>query len=1240
MTVEVRDEFGNPVTSGAVTVNLASDSAGTHHFYTEGTTTRITSIVVADGSSSARFDYSDERAGAPTVTGAATGLTSATQQQTINAPAADRITLTASETTLASEGKGSATLMATLQDQFGNTVATKDVTINLLISDDTYVILNNASPTTDASGEATATITTKAGKIADPPQNTIVTAQSAGLTDSAPVTFSLVNFSIQVDSPGVPFTEAAGVNLVTSESAPSSATFTGIGGTSGQYQWALSSVGSLSGTATVTEVTKDTVSFYAPATIEGYSKTDTLTLTSAKVGDEQLKDEIKINIYNPLRITDPAASICLTTRASYDGTTEAGSPTTYTLGVTGGTDQYTGTVSAAGLMVSNEGVIDASTAGTGTYTVTVIDAAHGDVNVDNGFRAVTPNIVVVDPIEINPAAKTQFQSAAGAYTGYTARGGSNSGTYVWTSSNAAAGTIDGAAGVFTPAMVATGSETTTIRATDPTYGTIYAEIEVTVFAGLSLSQPSNYDDADPSTYPILAGAGAVYTVTVSHGTGGAYTWRILDATGAEVVSPTDGGASFGVDADTLFANGAGVYTVEVADANGDFDKATIRVAIPMRIADFAGSWKSTDSGIAFTVTGHPNPFTWTMTNEAGILIADGAYGRYTGTNRATNFFQFDAAKINEPITLRALAQSDDLALKNAGLDKVISGPHVVVPVPVFNIVILGSDAPDGVGGAVITATHDASFTATSAGDGTASIKGLINSGVTYNFTVEAAGYMSTLFSVTDIGKTKTVTLEKITRAGTISGTVTPAGAGITVKVMKGDGTFIQNESGATLQTLADAATGDYTLTFETAAGANAGPYTVHAYRSGYVTNLEDNAGVVGAAVNTAGNDITLVQITTITITDDGGTPNVSFSVTANPAFTEVPPTEIQVFEGTSDAGNDVTAGLGYAGGKYTHTLSVPAQGATASIFVKADTSTSGRDASSGYHTSRTVTVVAVAKAYSETTIHNPNTAGGTAQSTSGDTEVNLPAGGLVGEVIPQVTVAISEANALGAAGGGSIITGSDIVEVDLIDPNTGMAIGGDAINKIYITITFDPTKVPVGSLESGSMVIYQAVNMASMVEGNASPLPASQILLPVDYTNGNATFWVTGLSAFGIGSSTAGTTDSVLEGGGGSCFVATAAFGSPFERHVEILRKFRDAYLMPSRLGQRFVEVYYRLSPPVAAFIAERDGLRAAVRVLLLPAVGLGFAVLQMGAALPLISLAGLMAAVLVVVRRRRGCAG
>lgn len=73
-------------------------------------------------------------------------------------------------------------------------------------------------------------------------------------------------------------------------------------------------------------------------------------------------------------------------------------------------------------------------------------------------------------------------------------------------------------------------------------------------------------------------------------------------------------------------------------------------------------------------------------------------------------------------------------------------------------------------------------------------------------------------------------------------------------------------------------------------------------------------------------------------------------------------------------------------------------------------------------------------------------------------------------------------------------------------------------------------------------------------------------------------------------------------GGGGGCFIATAAYGSPFAWQVHVFKGFRDRALLKSRPGQMAVRLYYRLSPPVAAFIAPNPSLRSGVRLLLAPA--------------------------------------
>lgn len=108
-------------------------------------------------------------------------------------------------------------------------------------------------------------------------------------------------------------------------------------------------------------------------------------------------------------------------------------------------------------------------------------------------------------------------------------------------------------------------------------------------------------------------------------------------------------------------------------------------------------------------------------------------------------------------------------------------------------------------------------------------------------------------------------------------------------------------------------------------------------------------------------------------------------------------------------------------------------------------------------------------------------------------------------------------------------------------------------------------------------------------------------------------------------------------GGGGGCFIATAAFGSPLEPHVQILRDFRDEYLRGRAAGSSMVRLYEDLSPPVARFVSTNEVLKAAVRLSLLPLIGFAFVVLQMGAEFTMA--AGFFSVALVAVgvsRRRR----
>jgi hypothetical protein len=105
------------------------------------------------------------------------------------------------------------------------------------------------------------------------------------------------------------------------------------------------------------------------------------------------------------------------------------------------------------------------------------------------------------------------------------------------------------------------------------------------------------------------------------------------------------------------------------------------------------------------------------------------------------------------------------------------------------------------------------------------------------------------------------------------------------------------------------------------------------------------------------------------------------------------------------------------------------------------------------------------------------------------------------------------------------------------------------------------------------------------------------------------------------------------------CFIATAAYGTPMAEQIQILREFRDGYLMTNPLGQALVGLYYRVSPPVAEFITEHPSLRSAVRAGLLPAVAMSAVVVNTSPVEKMV-IVGLLVLVVVAaavwVRRRR----
>jgi len=121
-TVQRQDQYGNPVTSGLTTVNLASSSDGASKKFSETAGgSPVPSVTIPDGSSTADFYYYDEKAGIWTISVSATGLAGDSKSLTVNPSSLASFTMTGyPSTTTAGQNFGTNSVTATAYDAYGN----------------------------------------------------------------------------------------------------------------------------------------------------------------------------------------------------------------------------------------------------------------------------------------------------------------------------------------------------------------------------------------------------------------------------------------------------------------------------------------------------------------------------------------------------------------------------------------------------------------------------------------------------------------------------------------------------------------------------------------------------------------------------------------------------------------------------------------------------------------------------------------------------------------------------------------------------------------------------------------------------------------------------------------------------------------------------------------------------------------------------------------------------------------
>ncbi|MBF0165839.1 MAG: hypothetical protein HQM01_15255 [Magnetococcales bacterium] len=237
------------------------------------------------------------------------------------------------------------------------------------------------------------------------------------------------------------------------------------------------------------------------------------------------------------------------------------------------------------------------------------------------------------------------------------------------------------------------------------------------------------------------------------------------------------------------------------------------------------------------------------------------------------------------------------------------------------------------------------------------------------------------------------------------------------------------------------------------------------------------------------------------------------------------------------------------------------------------------------------------------------------------------------------------------------LTGGEVLEIKMFaSDKNGTILSTTSGNTIIDSSVGIPIEVPVSKkvveqkMTTGESICDAAVK-ARMESGyvfkiakSLADLKAGTDVESLPFTfncnNGGSPSITVKMPHFSVGQPDAAATGTSTSGGGGGCFIATAAYGSYEEPHVQLLREFRDRYLLTNALGSWFVEQYYTHSPVAADWLREHDAVKPVVRVLLLPLIGLSWLLLtgSMPAALGLMLLM-IAAPVAMIGWRRRSLA-
>lgn len=787
-------------------------------------------------------------------------------------------------------------------------------------------------------------------------------------------------------------------------------------------------------------------------------------------------------------------------------------------------------------------------------------------------------------------------------------------------------TYDSGTVTFTATYTAgstTGSDTVKVHSDD--LGVDSNSITINVYNAVAIDP-----DTTDETLTLAAGGTNTFEVTGGDGT---YTWSVTnpDSQAADDTLDATSGGSVVFTAPST-GNYAGEYTITVDDtASNNIAGTSYTVIVPLGTVSMTTANILETQTTTFSVAGASTGITWSIVDSAGDAITDADTLVGTLDGEITNTTVLTTADVSAVTDFYVKAVKDSLAATAK-----TSQTARVIPVQTYTGQITDSDAV-GLNGIVLTVTSDVDIATDSVTtatvdtvDGIFSID-LPDTGTVYSLFVTGSGltYKPTTITTTQIGTTGdyTLALEALTQS-VITGNVTKDGtnapeiASVVAYYVDAD-----SEKQFTDMVYTNSA-GDYILVLPSdwpspySNDSDYSAYTAGVVAEGYVAASvavgDGSASGHGIANVTSLTALAPLVTTALDISESVAGGVVTLSISATPAFDDTSG-ELVVTLVTGATGTLVAPV--FAAGTYTVDYDVDED---FSVTIDADTvdrvTTDGTLATLTYSYSSVYSGVssnAAAPVEVDATLGGSDSYTGT----SGDTVFYLLEPGsldtatLTDDVVTLVVIQMSEID-ISSLTDTSAVSGSGnaVYDIDLIAYDTAGEVVNTSDDKNYISgyitisIPFDINDVTPGAFEAGTRTIVHAKTLADLLAGSSTAVPSSDIL-SADYINGTVTFRVSSLSVFGIGGAAAG-------GAGdddSNCFIATAAYGSPLEAHVETLRKFRDVYLLPTKLGHAFVEAYYRLSPPIAGFIADHEFMRTMVRWSLAPVVGMSWLALQVG---------------------------